>query len=344
MSSVIPPGGLAPKSQTVGLGGALRAISQDRPSVASFSRIRRDPPEDGDSSSVPDPAESALSRLRKHIPKLRHRAKLLFMGSWISGLIALLGGGMWLLDLPDAPPPWHHIQYPAGLHLALHIGAGAVTFLHQSFLQQISGFCTGPLGIGISVSFALVGMVLGAGRNDPLPVVIGVATAALLQFGPSVLLQTVDPGANRTSTSVSIQHLSVPEIQKLRSEQTNPKVILSLTWVLAQKAYFGTRTAQFPQEVARLDEAHFSSHLSRVANLPVSATTARLLVLSQAARLPAEVSALQREMFLERQRDEALQQGGLDFAGAGAAGVLLFGIPALTLRRRAVRLAYKLER
>jgi hypothetical protein len=283
-------------------------------------------------SADQDPARSALARLKERVPELSRRSDSLSVGSLVGGVVAVAGGVWYLVNLPgNGIAHWHHVLYPASLDSAFPAGA-------DSLIRTMVSFFSGDLGVALSVGFLLIGIALGAARNSLAPVLAAMVTASLLHFGPFILLNVLDPGAGTVSPSASVRHLSVPELEKLRSRYAHSKELLPLTWVLAQKAYFGTRTAQFPQEVALLDKAYFA----RSANLPESATTARLLALSRAAHLPAEAAALQRERKQAQQRHAISRYIGRTLAETGGAFVLLFGTLAFVLQRRAVRITRKI--
>ncbi len=129
------------------------------------------------------------------------------------------------------------------------------------------------------------------------------------------------------------------QLERLRMAHPAPRTALALLWVITQKEYFGTPGTHFVRDVALLDTAHFAHDR----NLPRSATTARLLVLSQAAHLSAEVAALQREQTETLDRERQGAQRSADMAEAGTGVAFAFGIPAVFLWRRKRRLQRKLE-
>jgi len=292
--------------------------------------IRLQKASEGSSTSVSE----ALSRLKEHLPVLRRRFWLL-SGFSLLGFFLLLLCVVWTLIEGPAHGPlvWHKVLYPA--ILANLVSAHSLAGVLASFTHVL----TGPLGLTLGMAFMLMGMAVGVTKATPMPMLGGLAMALFLHFGPPVLLGVVsagDPGS--AATTASIRDLSLSQLQRLEVEHADSKYALPLLWVLVQKEYFGTQGPHFAQEVTALDTAHFD----RNPNLPASVTTARLLVLSRAARLPTEVAALQHAQAMAQHQKRETEQSLERATGASAGLFLISGSLALLLFRRNQRLGRKL--
>jgi len=285
-------------------------------------------------SADQDPARSALARLKARLPALHRRSLRLARVAAGGALVAFLGALLSYFQTPTAPPAWHRIVYPASLRTF----ASAAHSLNGMALM-LAHFFDGPLGFALSIAVLMVGVGIGVANNSPMPLISGISLAMFLYFGPSILSTTIRTSDGAALSSPSPQTLTVAQLERLRMAHPAPRTALALLWVITQKEYFGTPGTHFVRDVALLDTAHFAHDR----NLPRSATTARLLVLSQAAHLSAEVAALQREQTETLDRERQGAQRSADMAEAGTGVAFAFGIPAVFLWRRKRRLQRKLE-
>lgn len=281
---------------------------------------------------------AALSRLKDRLPALRRRYKALGRVAMGGLVFALIGSAFSYFQAPSMGPlVWHHVLYPASVK--------ALTSAAQSPASAalaLSHFFDGPLGLSLTILTIVVlltGMAMGIIRNSPMPMIAGAGMAISLHFGFSILLPMAFPSGMETQTPISVKTMTVPQLTHLQATNSSPKIRLALQWVIAQKEYFGASGPSFAQEVALLDKAHFAHD----PNLPGSVTTARLLALSQAAHLPAEVAALQQEQTKAWHQQRQNERISADISKAGAGLALVLGVPAVLLRRRERRLQHKLE-
>lgn len=59
------------------------------------------------------------------------------------------------------------------------------------FANTVTNWAQGPLGVGLSITMMLVGAGMGIARNSPMPALSGVAGAAFLNWGPSIITTLV---------------------------------------------------------------------------------------------------------------------------------------------------------
>ena len=63
------------------------------------------------------------------------------------------------------------------------------------FMVTVQGWATGPFGIGIALLMLLIGAIYGVSKNSPTSALSGVAAAALLHWGPTVIVNMMTGGA-----------------------------------------------------------------------------------------------------------------------------------------------------
>lgn len=56
-----------------------------------------------------------------------------------------------------------------------------------SFWNTVNGWTTGGLGVGLATTMLLMGGAIGVAKNSPMPALTGVAGAAFLHWGPSII-------------------------------------------------------------------------------------------------------------------------------------------------------------
>jgi len=76
-----------------------------------------------------------------------------------------------------------------------HAGTVDTTDVFYEFMSTVEGWATGPLGIGLALLMLLVGAGMGVARNSPMPALSGIAGAALLHWGPTVIINIMTGGA-----------------------------------------------------------------------------------------------------------------------------------------------------
>ncbi|MHB1666133.1 TraA family conjugative transfer protein [Thiomonas sp.] len=86
--------------------------------------------------------------------------------------------------------------------LASGLGAAAPAMAAQNtadpfytFSNTVQEWAAGPLGVGLAVTMLLVGAGIGVAKNSPLPALSGVAGAAFLHWGPTVITTMMGAGA-----------------------------------------------------------------------------------------------------------------------------------------------------
>jgi len=57
------------------------------------------------------------------------------------------------------------------------------------YYNTIEGWATGGLGVGLATTMLVLGGAIGVAKNSPMPALTGVAGAAFLHFGPTVINQ-----------------------------------------------------------------------------------------------------------------------------------------------------------
>ncbi|MBC8737245.1 hypothetical protein F6X40_10540 [Paraburkholderia sp. UCT31] len=55
------------------------------------------------------------------------------------------------------------------------------------YYNTVNGWVTGPLGMGLATTMLLMGGAIGVAKNSPMPALTGVAGAAFLHWGPTVI-------------------------------------------------------------------------------------------------------------------------------------------------------------
>lgn len=63
------------------------------------------------------------------------------------------------------------------------------------FASTVTGWTNGGLGVGLATTMLLMGGAIGVAKNSPMPALTGVAGAAFLHWGPSVITQIMVNGA-----------------------------------------------------------------------------------------------------------------------------------------------------
>lgn len=63
-----------------------------------------------------------------------------------------------------------------------------------SYYDTVTGWVQGPLGVGLATTMLLIGGATGVARNSPMPALTGIAGAAFLHWGPSVIEQIMVGG------------------------------------------------------------------------------------------------------------------------------------------------------
>jgi conjugal transfer pilus assembly protein TraA len=64
-----------------------------------------------------------------------------------------------------------------------------------SFWSTINGWTSGGLGVGLATTMLLMGGAIGVAKNSPMPALTGVAGAAFLHWGPTIIQQIMLNGA-----------------------------------------------------------------------------------------------------------------------------------------------------
>lgn len=64
-----------------------------------------------------------------------------------------------------------------------------------NFMTTVEGWAHGPLGIGLSITSVLVGAGHAIGKNAPMSALTGVALAALVNWGPDIIISMMTGGA-----------------------------------------------------------------------------------------------------------------------------------------------------
>jgi conjugal transfer pilus assembly protein TraA len=64
-----------------------------------------------------------------------------------------------------------------------------------TFYETINSWVAGPLGVGLAITMLLMGGAIGVAQNSPLPALSGIAGAAFLHWGPTIIKQIMVGGA-----------------------------------------------------------------------------------------------------------------------------------------------------
>ena len=65
-------------------------------------------------------------------------------------------------------------------------GAGAIGAFN-GFKDTVMSWAQGPLGTGLAVTMMLMGAAMGVAKNSPMPALSGIAGAAFLNWGPTII-------------------------------------------------------------------------------------------------------------------------------------------------------------
>lgn len=63
-----------------------------------------------------------------------------------------------------------------------------------TFYTTVSGWASGALGVGIAVTMLLMGGAIGVAQNSPMPALSGIAGAAFLHWGPTIIKELIMNG------------------------------------------------------------------------------------------------------------------------------------------------------
>lgn len=74
--------------------------------------------------------------------------------------------------------------------------AGTVdsTDAFYSFYTTVDQWTSGALGTGLAITMLLMGGAMGVAKNSPMPALSGVAGAAFLHWGPTIIKQMMSNG------------------------------------------------------------------------------------------------------------------------------------------------------
>lgn len=64
-----------------------------------------------------------------------------------------------------------------------------------SFYDTVSGWASGPLGVGLATTMLIMGGGIGVAKNSPMPALSGIAGAAFLHWGPTIIKDLIMNGA-----------------------------------------------------------------------------------------------------------------------------------------------------
>ena len=65
----------------------------------------------------------------------------------------------------------------------------------NGFKTTVMNWAQGPLGTGLAVTMMLMGAATGVAKNSPMPALSGIAGAAFLNWGPTVITSLTGTGA-----------------------------------------------------------------------------------------------------------------------------------------------------
>ncbi|MBL4795547.1 MAG: hypothetical protein JKY24_08630 [Pseudomonadales bacterium] len=74
---------------------------------------------------------------------------------------------------------------------AVNANTVAATDDFFAFYQAVDGWAGGGLAVGISITAILVGAGVGLARSSAMPALIGIAMAAIIGWGPGIVLNLV---------------------------------------------------------------------------------------------------------------------------------------------------------
>lgn len=64
-----------------------------------------------------------------------------------------------------------------------------------TFYTTVTNWTQGALGTGLAITMLLMGGAIGVAKNSPMPALSGVAGAAFLHWGPTIIQQMMSNGA-----------------------------------------------------------------------------------------------------------------------------------------------------
>lgn len=64
----------------------------------------------------------------------------------------------------------------------------------SSYYTTINDWVNGALGTGLAITMLLMGGAIGVAKNSPMPALTGVAGAAFLHWGPSIITSIMGNG------------------------------------------------------------------------------------------------------------------------------------------------------
>lgn len=64
-----------------------------------------------------------------------------------------------------------------------------------TFYDTVNSWTGGPLGVGLATTMLLMGGAIGVAKNSPMPALTGIAGAAFLHWGPTVIKDIMVTGA-----------------------------------------------------------------------------------------------------------------------------------------------------
>ena len=79
--------------------------------------------------------------------------------------------------------------------LALANGTTAADNAFDGFKNTVMNWAQGPLGTGLAVTMMLMGAATGVAKNSPMPALSGIAGAAFLNWGPTIITSLTGAGA-----------------------------------------------------------------------------------------------------------------------------------------------------
>ena len=82
--------------------------------------------------------------------------------------------------------------------LAFSAQSGALSGADNAFTgfqNTVMSWAQGPLGTGLAVTMMLMGAATGVAKNSPMPALSGIAGAAFLNWGPTIIKSLINNGA-----------------------------------------------------------------------------------------------------------------------------------------------------
>lgn len=65
----------------------------------------------------------------------------------------------------------------------------------ESFMSTVEDWAQGGLGVGLAIASVLIGAARAVGNNNPMSALAGVALAAFIHWGPTVIVDLILDGA-----------------------------------------------------------------------------------------------------------------------------------------------------